>query len=89
MNIQTGVVTVVPNPTKSRNCFGPLSEIAGKTLKVIERNEQGDCLSLFESANHGQQLIDVDHEDVAAFTADPNHDSITDILVTLMKERGI
>lgn len=56
-------VQVVENPKHTTNLFGPLSEIAGKRLRVLERNDQGDCLCLFEGSL-GTNIVDVDHRDV-------------------------
>ena len=56
-------ITVVPNPQHTRNLFGPISEIAGKRLQLMERNSRGDCMCLFTGVQ-GQYLVDVDHGDV-------------------------
>ena len=56
-------VRVVADPKHTRNLFGPLSEIAGKRLRVLDRNQEGDCLCLFEGSK-GQNIVDVDHEDI-------------------------
>jgi hypothetical protein len=62
--LKTGAqITVVKHPIKTRNLFGPVEEIAGKTLRVLERNPQGDCLCLFVGVK-GQKIVDVDHSDV-------------------------
>lgn len=57
-------VRVVENPQHTRNLFGPLSEIAGKELDLLERNQDGDCLCVF-TGRLGQNIVDVDHRDVA------------------------
>ena len=36
--------------------FGPLSDIAGKRLQVLERNRDGDCLCL---VNNGAGMADI------------------------------
>jgi hypothetical protein len=61
-------VQVVENPQHTRNLFGPLSEVAGKRLQVLERNAQGDCLCLF-TGRQGVNLVDVDYRDVAVVKA--------------------
>ena len=57
---------VKTNPTllHTRNLFGPPEEIAGKTLRLIERNDQGDCLCVFDG-KAGTNIVDVDHRDIA------------------------
>lgn len=59
-----GTVRVVDAPAHTRNLFGPLSEIAGKELELLERNERGDCLCLF-TGRMGQNICDVDHRDIS------------------------
>jgi hypothetical protein len=56
-------VRVIQNPQHTRNLFGPIEEIAGKELEVLERNSQGDCLCLFTGIK-GTNIVDVDHRDV-------------------------
>lgn len=51
-------ITVVDNPTETENLFGDISEIAGKELEVLEKNDHGDCICIFEGAR-GQNLVDV------------------------------
>lgn len=58
-------VQVVTDPKFTRNLFGPIDEIAGKRLEVLERNERGDCVCLFVG-KLGQNIVDVDHQDIAA-----------------------
>jgi hypothetical protein len=57
---------VKTNPTllHTRNLFGPPEEIAGKTLRLIERNDQGDCLCVFDG-KAGTNIVDIDHRDIA------------------------
>jgi hypothetical protein len=56
-------VRVVANPQHTRNLFGPIEEIAGKDLELLERNKQGDCLCIF-TGRMGTNIVDVDHRDV-------------------------
>jgi hypothetical protein len=42
--------------------FGPLSDLAGKRLKVLERNRDGDCLCLVDNC-----IADVSANDIEAF----------------------
>lgn len=56
-------VKVVDNPQYTRNLFGSISEIAGKTLELVERNQEGDCMCLFDGVQ-GRNLVDVDHRDI-------------------------
>ncbi len=56
-------VRVVTNPMHTRNLFGPLSEIAGKQLELLERNARGDCLCLFDG-QAGKNIVDVDYRDI-------------------------
>ena len=56
-------VQIVDNPQHTTNLFGPIKEIAGKQLKLIERNSSGDCLCMFKG-KAGENLVDVDHRDV-------------------------
>lgn len=65
MPIISGYCTVVKEPTTSKNLFGPISAIAGKTLKCIERNFRGDCLCI---SIDGAHLVDIDACDVEKFS---------------------
>jgi hypothetical protein len=65
MKPQTEYVQVVERPQHTRNLFGPIEEIAGKRLELIERNFQGDCLCLFSGVK-GTNIVDVDYRDVDA-----------------------
>lgn len=58
-------VQVVANPQHTRNLFGPVGEIAGKRLKRLERNPEGDCLCIFEG-RMGKNIVDVDRRDIQA-----------------------
>lgn len=57
-------IRVIDNPHHTRNLFGPLTEIAGRELQVLERSAQGDCLCLFTGVQ-GQNIVDVDHRDIS------------------------
>jgi hypothetical protein len=61
---QRNTIQVVEDPQHTKNLFGPISEVAGKTLEVLSRNPDGDCLCLFTGVK-GQNIVDVDHRDVA------------------------
>lgn len=56
-------IQVVQDPKYTRNLFGPVSEIAGKRLRLLERNQQGDCLCLFDG-RAGTNIVDVDNRDI-------------------------
>jgi hypothetical protein len=60
---QTEYIQVVPLPNYTRNLFGPITEIAGKKLELLERNPEGDCLCLFSGVK-GTNIVDVDHRDI-------------------------
>ncbi len=60
---QKRYITVVAKPTKTRNLFGPIEEVAGKTLEAVSINPHGDALCLFKG-RAGVNLVDVDHVDV-------------------------
>lgn len=64
MNSFVGTCHVCANPQFSRNFFGPISEIAGKKLDVLERNSRGDCLSMLPDHSN---IVDVDRRDVVKF----------------------
>ena len=61
------IALVVPQPQHTRNLFGPIDEVAGKPLRLLERNETGDCLCLF-TGQLGENIIDIDHRDVQSVT---------------------
>ena len=48
----------------TRNLFGPIEEISGKVLMVLEKNRDGDCLCIF-TGSMGVNIVDVDHRDIA------------------------
>jgi hypothetical protein len=66
-----GYATISKTPSdKTRYFFGELSEIAGKEIPVLEKNQWGDCLCLVD----GKGLVDVDSTDVAAYRVlEQNH----------------
>lgn len=68
-------VKVKENPTKTQYFWGPISDISGKTLHLIERNEHGDCLAMVE----GKGLVDIDAIDVDLVCA-PKVPSLHDLL---------
>ena len=62
-----GCVVVCPNPQHTRNMFGPISEVAGKTLTVVDvavDNSSSLCLVPATLSTAGDHLIDIDHHDV-------------------------
>lgn len=56
-------VRVVEEPKHTVNHFGPMTEIAGKRLRVMEMSDQGCCLCL-HTGEGGQYLVDVDSRDI-------------------------
>ena len=56
-------ITVKDKPQYTTNLFGPIDEIAGKQLRLLERNRDGHCLCIF-TGRDGQNLIDVDRRDI-------------------------
>jgi hypothetical protein len=56
-------VNVVPAPQHTENLFGPIEEVAGKRLQLLERNRDGDCLCLFRGCR-GVNIVDVDRRDI-------------------------
>lgn len=80
---------VVADPQYTRYFFGPLSDIAGKDLQLMERNAQGDCLCLVEDKG----LVDVDSRDVEAVHVATEHpasaigvDGFDDLASTLVMD---
>jgi len=61
--VERETVQVVAEPQHTRNLFGPLGEIAGARLTLMERNSDGDCLCLFQG-QRGTNLVDVDRRDI-------------------------
>lgn len=67
----------------TKNLFGQVTVIHDQTLKVIDRNERGDCLCLLPSEDN---LIDVDYRDVVQFTPKINlNDQLENVLEILRK----
>jgi hypothetical protein len=62
-NGQGAFIQTKPKVEHTMNMFGPVSEIEGKRLRLIERNSEGDCLCLF-TGGLGQNLVSVDHRDI-------------------------
>ncbi|MDQ2731574.1 MAG: hypothetical protein M3Y56_07940 [Armatimonadota bacterium] len=62
---RVGTAKISEAPAHTRNLFGALKEVAGRSLPVLERSERGDCLCVVD----GSYLIDVDSQDVEEFTA--------------------
>lgn len=61
-----GYATVKDNPSSKINYpFGPVSDLAGKRLPVLERNRDGDCLC-FVPPNG---MADINSDDIVAFQA--------------------
>lgn len=82
LNQFAGICSVVSEPQHTRNLFGSVADIAGKQLKVLERNEEGDCLALLPD---GSNLVDVDGRDVQAFVKFNARDPL-DALMQLGRE---
>ncbi len=53
-------IKLVPMPKHTDYFWGPMSEIAGGELVMLEKSSKGDCLCL--KPNKG--LVDVDHRDI-------------------------
>jgi hypothetical protein len=61
--VPVSYIDLKPKMEFTRYLFGPLTEIEGKRLRVLEKNSEGDCLCLIDDAK-GQRLVDVDHRDI-------------------------
>ena len=61
----TGRATLVSEPTGVRGYAFKQSRLGGKSLHVLERNFQGDCLCL--TPDH-DGLVDVPAKDIATYT---------------------
>ena len=60
-----GYATVKPKVSENvLYPFGPLSDIEGKRLPVLERNRDGDCLCV---VNGGASLADIRGHDIARY----------------------
>ena len=83
-----GMVLVKESTEFSQNFFGDIKEIAGKTLRVLEKNEEGDCLCI---GPDGKYLVDIDNKDVRFYTpfpSDYNFNKCLKILVKTLQSRG-
>lgn len=59
-----GIAFISKKPEFTDYLFGDVSEIGGKALKVLEKNEDGDCLCI----DHvGKNLVCVDKKDIVNF----------------------
>lgn len=76
-----GFVRVKEQLEHSTYLFGDNTEVAGKTLRVWERNDDGDCLCLDPK---GSNLVDIDNRDVAGFIELPGND-LFDLCVKISK----
>lgn len=74
-----GLVTVKKPVTKTDFFFGDISVIEGATLRVIEKNTNGDCLAIANG-----NLVDIDNEDVQTYIPLPKSD--WDTLTSLISE---
>jgi len=63
-----GYCKVKPQLTKTNYFYGPPSDLEGQTLKVMEQARDGSCLCLNPL---GSGLVDVHHEDIESFKANP------------------
>ena len=57
-------VKLVDAPRYTSFYFGPIENIAGKKLKVLERSHRGDCLCLAQDEQGADCLVDVDVRDI-------------------------
>lgn len=62
--------------------WGDFSDIDGKTLPLIERNQEGDCLCLVPEKG----LIDVDARDVKRVVLEPQLEDILSAITKLLKK---
>lgn len=62
--------------------FGDWSDIDGKTLTLLDRNPEGDCLCLVP----GKGLIDVDARDVKRVVLEPQLEDILSAITELFKK---
>jgi hypothetical protein len=63
-----GYCKVKPYLIKTNYFYGPLSELEGQTLKVMEQARDGSCLCLNPLENG---LVDVHFEDIESFKPNP------------------
>ena len=67
------------------NHFGELSDVAGRTLFILDKNEQGDCLCIVDN----EYLVDVDHRDVYhTLMVEDLRPSLTDIIKDYATREG-
>jgi hypothetical protein len=64
-----GKVKVKPKIQWTNYFWGPASDIEGKELKLIEKNERGDCLCL---APGSKGIVDIHSADVESVTFFPS-----------------
>jgi hypothetical protein len=57
-----GKVKVTTDPKYTQYFWGDISEIAGKYVWLLERNQEGDCLCFVD----GKGLVDIDHRDIVS-----------------------
>jgi hypothetical protein len=76
-----GFVRVKEQLEHSTYLFGDNAEVAGKTLRVWERNDEGDCLCLDPK---GSNLVDIDNRDVAEFIKLPEN-NLFDLYINVFK----
>ena len=60
MNLIIGTIKIVQNPKFTTYFWGEISDIAGKELYLLEKNENGDCLCWLEEKG----IVDVDCRDI-------------------------
>lgn len=77
-----GICVTNKELTKTRNIHGPLSQISGTCLFVIERNPEGDCLCMLSNIG----LVDVDASDVRSFIEIKKEKSPMELFEQLLKE---
>lgn len=63
LNLITNRITVVKEPRFTKNMFGSIEDIAGKTLEVLETSHTGDKLCIMNE-NGNPYIVDVDHRDI-------------------------
>lgn len=76
--------------SETKYFWGPLTDIEGQTLRVIERNEQGDCMCIVD----GKGLVDVCGTDIEQVIKEPSTNplDVLSFIVSLVdvkaKEKG-
>jgi hypothetical protein len=76
-----GIATVKEKPEFTKYLFGDTSEVAGKTLRVLEKNTEGDCLCI---DHKGTSLVDIDHKDILVFIDLPRTSTIDGLMKAFM-----